>query len=46
MNKLRTLIVMAALVISGVAMAQDKPYLTVDDIVAKDRKGYVAVYCL
>lgn len=32
MNKLRTLFVMAALVIAGAAMGQEKPYLTVDDI--------------
>ncbi len=44
MNKLRTLIVMAALVISGVAMAQDKPYLTAEDVtIGEDRTGVLKI---
>ena len=44
MNKLRTLIVMAALVVSGVAMAQDKPYLTAEDVtIGEDRTGVLKI---
>ena len=44
MNKLRTLIVMAALVVSGVAMAQDKPYLTAEDVqIGSDGLGVLSI---
>ena len=44
MNKLRTLFVMAALVIAGAAMGQEKPYLTAEDVqIGSDGTGVLSI---